>query len=43
MASVKGKIYYRIRVGKFPEQAGCHEAAGIFRSAYGLNAIPVGK
>jgi cell division septation protein DedD len=41
MASVKGKVLYRIRVGSFPSKQAAAEAAGIFRSAYGLNAIPV--
>lgn len=40
MASVKGKIWYRIRVGSFPDKQAAARAAGIFRSAYGLNAIP---
>jgi len=41
MASVKGKIWYRIRVGQFPSRQAAAQAAGIFRSAYGLNAIAV--
>ena len=41
MASVKGKIWYRVRVGSFPSKQAAAQAAGIFRSAYGLNAIPV--
>ena len=41
MASVKGKILYRIRVGSFPNKRAAAQAAEIFRSAYGLNAIPV--
>ena len=41
MASVKGKILYRIRVGSFPSKQAAAQAAGIFRSAFGLNAIPV--
>jgi DedD protein len=41
MASVKGKIWYRIRVGSFPSKQAANQAAAIFRSAYGLNAIPV--
>ncbi len=40
MASVKGKIFYRIRVGSFPTRQAAAQAAGIFRSAFGLNAIP---
>jgi septal ring-binding cell division protein DamX len=41
MASVKGKVWYRIRVSSFPSKEAATEAAGIFRSAYGYNAIPV--
>jgi cell division protein FtsN len=41
IASVKGKIWYRIRVGSFPNKQAATQAAGIFRSAFGLNAIPV--
>jgi len=41
MASVKGRILYRIRVGSFPNKTAAAQAAGIFHSAYGLNAIPV--
>jgi DedD protein len=41
MASIKGKVWYRIRVGSFPSQQAATQAAGIFRSAYGFNAIPV--
>ena len=41
MASVKGKIWYRIRVGSFPNKQAASQAAGIFRSSYGLNAVPV--
>lgn len=41
MASIKGKIWYRIRVGSFPTRQAAAQAAGIFRSAYGLNAITV--
>lgn len=41
MASVKGKIWYRVRVGSFPTKQAATQAAGIFRSALGLNAIPV--
>jgi cell division septation protein DedD len=41
MASVKGKIFYRVRVGSFPSKQAASQAAGIFRSAYGLAAIPV--
>jgi DedD protein len=40
MASVKGKTYYRLRVGTYPSKQAAAKAAGIFRSAYGLNAIP---
>lgn len=39
-ASVKGKTYYRIRVGSYPTKEAAVQAAGIFRSAYGLDAIP---
>jgi cell division septation protein DedD len=41
MASVKGKILYRVRVGSFPNKSTAAEAAGIFNSAFGLEAIPV--
>jgi len=41
MASVKGQIWYRIRVGSFPSKQAATQAAGIFRSAFGLNAFPV--
>jgi cell division septation protein DedD len=41
MASVKGKIFYRVRVGTFPSKQAASQAAGLFRSAYGLEAIPV--
>jgi len=41
MASVKGKIWYRIRVGSFPNRQAATQAAGIFHSGFGLNAIPV--
>ena len=41
MASVKGKILYRIRVGSFPSKQAAAQAAGIFHSAYGLNGIAV--
>lgn len=41
MASIKGKIWYRIRVGSFPNKQAATQAAEIFRSAFGLNAIPV--
>lgn len=41
MASVKGKIWYRIRVGSFPSKQAAAQAARIFQSAYGLNAIAV--
>lgn len=41
MASVKGKVFYRIRVGSFPSKKAAAQAAGIFHSAFGLNAIPV--
>ena len=40
MASVKGKTFYRIRVGSYPTKEAAAQAAGIFRSAYGLDAIP---
>jgi DedD protein len=39
-ASVKGKTWYRIRVGHFPSRQAASQAAGIFRSAFGLDAIP---
>lgn len=38
-ATVKGRTWYRVRVGPFPDQAAASVAAGIFRSALGLNAI----
>ena len=41
MASVKGKVWYRIRVSSFPTKEAAAQAAGIFSSAYGYNAIPV--
>jgi septal ring-binding cell division protein DamX len=41
MASIKGKTWYRIRVGSFPSKQAAAQAAGIFHAAYGLNAIPV--
>ena len=41
MASVKGKIYYRVRVGSFPNKPNAARAAEIFHSAFGLDAIPV--
>ena len=41
MATVKGKTWYRIRVGSFPNKQAAAQAAGIFHSAFGLNAIPV--
>jgi len=41
MASVRGKIWYRIRVGSFPNKSAATQAAGIFHSAFGLDAIPV--
>jgi len=41
MASVKGKIWYRIRVGSFPNRQAAAQAAGIFHAEYGLDAIPV--
>ncbi len=41
MASVKGRILYRIRVGSFPNRSAATQAAEIFRSSFGLNAIPV--
>lgn len=41
MASVKGRILYRIRVGSFPNKPAAAQAAKIFHSAFGLNAIPV--
>jgi septal ring-binding cell division protein DamX len=41
MASVKGKILYRIRVGNFPNKSNAARAAEIFHSAFGFDAIPV--
>jgi septal ring-binding cell division protein DamX len=41
MAAVKGKVWYRIRVSTFPSKEAATQAAGIFRSAYGYDAIPV--
>ena len=41
MASVKGKTWYRIRVESFPNKQAATQAAGIFHSALGFNAIPV--
>jgi cell division protein FtsN len=41
MASVKGKILYRVRVGSFPNKSNAAKAAEIFHSALGLDAIPV--
>jgi cell division protein FtsN len=41
MASVKGKIWYRIRVGSFPSKTAAAQAAAIFRTAYGYNAVAV--
>ena len=41
MASVKGKIFYRVRVGSFPSKSNAGRAAEIFHSALGLDAIPV--
>ncbi len=41
VASVKGKTWYRIRVGSFPSKQAAAQAARIFTSAYGLNAIAV--
>lgn len=41
MASVKGRILYRIRVGNFPSKTAAAQAAKIFHTAFGLNAIPV--
>jgi len=41
MASVKGKILYRIRVGSFSNKSNAARAAEIFHSAFGLDAIPV--
>jgi septal ring-binding cell division protein DamX len=40
-ASVKGKVWYRVRVGSFPSQQAAAQAAGIFRSAYGYDAMVV--
>jgi len=37
--SVKGKTLYRIRVGSFPNKQAATQAAGIFRSAFGFEAI----
>ena len=41
MASVKGKIWYRIRVGNFPNKQAATKAAALFHSGFNLNAIPV--
>ena len=41
MASVKGKILYRVRAGTFPSKQAASQAAAIFHSAFGLDAIPV--
>ena len=41
MASIKGKIWFRIRVESFPSKQAATQAAAIFHSAYGLNAIAV--
>jgi len=41
MASVKGRILYRVRAGSFPSKQAASQAAGIFHSAFGLDAIPV--
>lgn len=38
-AVVKGRTWYRVRVVPFPNEAAASQAAGIFRSALGLNAI----
>lgn len=41
MASVKGRLLYRIRVGSFPNKPAAAQAAKIFQSGFGLSAIPV--
>jgi septal ring-binding cell division protein DamX len=41
MASVKGKVWYRIRVGSFPTKQAATQAAGLFKSGFGLNAVAV--
>lgn len=41
MASIKGKTWYRIRAGSFPNKQAATQAAAIFRSAYGFEAIAV--
>lgn len=41
MASVKGKILYRIRVGSFPSKPAAAKAAELFQTAFGLSAIAV--
>jgi cell division protein FtsN len=40
-ASVKGKTWYRTRVGSFPNQQAAAQAAGILGAAFGYDAIPV--
>jgi cell division septation protein DedD len=41
MASVKGRILYRIRVGSFPSKSVAARAAEKFHTGFGLSAIPV--
>jgi cell division protein FtsN len=41
MVSVKGKTWYRIRAGSFPSKRAATQAAGIFHTAYGFDAIAV--
>ena len=40
-ATVKGKTWYRTRVGSFPSPQAAVQAADIFRAAFGYDAIPV--
>ena len=41
MASIKGKVWYRIRAGSFPTRQSATLAASLFHSAYGFNAAAV--
>lgn len=40
-ATVKGRTWYRTRVGSFPSQQAAAQAAGILGTAFGYDAIPV--